>query len=222
MEFELQRELEYAVRVSADEFQTLIEAHPEIKLLEGSPKRPSRRGDGGSPYYAWRTGPNSFMVTTSGRAVDYGELDPPALTFDFESREAGGSLVHVHGQQALNAWDGATQLSLKATQGLVFWLDRLRWWFSISFFSAGLALAVVSTLPEHVVSTAAAWAIVLAAQLLLVRWHLQNPRVDPARLAWRIEHDALARVTGELITPQLQGEGLESAYRALEAPHPRG
>lgn len=49
-------------------------------------------------------------------------------------------------------------------------------------------------------------------------WKVQKklaPFEDPARLAWKKEHDALTRVLGEVLTPRLPGSAEDRGYRAL-------
>ena len=51
-----------------------------------------------------------------------------------------------------------------------------------------------------------------------VMWKVQKklaPFEDPARLAWKKEHDALTRVLGEVLTPRLPGSAEDRGYRAL-------
>ncbi len=219
MEFKLQGEHRYELRVSADEFEELIKEHPDIELLDGAPKRQRGRDAFRALYYAWRTGPGEFVMTTMGQLVDTGELEAPALTFRFEENGDGeGALVRVKEQPYLSAWDGVAQTSLQVAQGFVFWLDRIRWWFTVSFLSAFAGLLVWSTAPQLWLTQALGVLIFVAAQVGFLYHHVRNPKLDSAKLAWEQEHAALAKVTGDLITPQLRGCGPEGAYRALTAP----
>ena len=214
MDFELQRDREYLLKVNADEFEQLLEAHDDILLLEGEPRRQRGRDRDRARYFAWRTGPDQFTLTSAGSPIDYGEMDPPVLTFDFAQGEEG-ALVQVKSKQFLGTLDGLAQTSLQVTQGAIFWLDRLRWWFSISFLSGLVGLMLWSSLPSGWLATLLGWSVFVASQVAFVKWHLENQAPDVKRLSWQLEHAALTKVVGELITPQLRGSAADQGYRAL-------
>ena len=211
---QLERAHDYALKVGASEFEALLAKRDDVLVLGGSPRRPSAEERAAAKYFAWRTGADSFLLTTGGEPINYGELDPPALTFRFRKDDAG-SLVRVEGQQHLGGWDGVRQNSMRVMQGSVFLATRVRLWFSITVLAVITGVLAQSAAPAGALSWAVVMAFVATSQFLFARWHLANGYVDPARTAWQSEHDALTRVVGEVLTPQLRGSAADQGYRAL-------